>query len=351
MGRSLTVPDTATGLAPLRADVELVRGVIVTGRVFNKATGQGIAEGLVQFQPLPENGFANTAPKGLANNYTDADGRFRLVTIPGPGVLLAQAGGTRVRINDVWVTPYKAAEFSTEDRKRVKVTEGTLGRELHVAPGSWTLLDPHSACKVLDLKEGGDPVSCDLEMDPGKALTVHLADPEGKPLAGVIAAGVSAVPLEAVFLDSAACPVYGLDSRQRRQLLFLQPERHLGAVVTLSGDESEPTTVRLGPTGVLTGRVLDADGKPIAGAEVVPLYSAPAAHALGKQLARRTKPPRTDARGGFRLPSIVPGFNLTLGFVKGRQHLEPEARLAVKALEAGKTQELGDIRMKRLSEE
>jgi hypothetical protein len=39
---------------PMRVDVGLVRGIVVTGRVFDKATGKGVLS-VVHFSPLPEN--------------------------------------------------------------------------------------------------------------------------------------------------------------------------------------------------------------------------------------------------------------------------------------------------------
>ena len=56
--------------------------------------------------------------------------------------------------------------------------------------------------------------------------------------------------------------------------------------------------------------------------------------------------PRTDKEGRFRLEGIVPGLSLELGFVKGRQMLVPQTRREIKSPEAGKTLDLGDVRIK-----
>jgi hypothetical protein len=305
IGRAVSFPDVPDSLEPIHAEVELPKGIIVTGRVLDRATGKGVAESQVRFAPLPHNPFATKASDELKlSTYTDGEGRFRLVTIPGPGVLLAQAFGTRLRINHAWVTPYKAAEFDPEEGKRVEITEGPFGRNLHVAPrGATTLLDPWNACKVLDLKEGGEALRCNLLMDPGLSLTLKLEDPDGKPLAGAIASGISAMPLEAIFLDSPNCPVYGLDPTKVRQLVLLH-------------------------------------------ATVEALYSDPVARGLIKQQRFRSEPSRTDEKGRFRLEAIVPAFNFSLAFGKGRQRFEPEAALEIKPLQAGKMLDLGAIRVK-----
>jgi RNA polymerase sigma factor (sigma-70 family) len=338
IGRSVNLPDASNSLDPIHADVELPRGVIVTGRVSDKATGKGV-ESAVSFIALPGNPlYTNNA---LGNLYlgasTDPDGRFRLVTIPGPGVLQAQVSGTRETSNGVRLHPYpinryKAAEFDAAFRKRVKQPD--------------QFFQFANACKILDLKEGGDAVTCELVVDPGKTLAVHIEDPDGKPLAGTIASGVTVMPLGAISLKDADCLVYALDPEKPRRLVLLHPERQLAAVVTLRGDEKGPLTVRLGRTGTLLGRLLDQDGQLISGASVAALYEGQVGNDLARELRRRYELPRTDDQGRFRLTGIVPGSKFDLGFVKGRERLKPETQLEIKPLAAGKSLNLGDIRVK-----
>jgi RNA polymerase sigma factor (sigma-70 family) len=349
MGRWVKVAD-AVGLEAIHTDVELVRGVVITGRVYNKATGQSV-KSQVHFAPLPENKFAaKSAAENTAYAFSEDDGRFHLVTVPGPGVLLAQALGTRPTINGVRVHPYplniyKLAEFSADDLKRVKVNSEGL-RAFAVVGGSLESLDMYNVCKVLDVKEDGGATRCDLAVDPGKDITVRLLDPQGQPLAGVIAAGVVAAPLNALSLKSADCPVYALDPERPRRLLFLHRERQLGGVLTLRGDEKVPVAFTLTPSAVVTGRLLDTDGRPLADAQVAVRYAGPAGNALAREVMRRYDLPRAGADGRFRLEGMLPGLEFDLGFLKGRQTLVPEARLKVKPPETGETLDLGDIRTK-----
>jgi hypothetical protein len=91
--------------------------------------------------------------------------------------------------------------------------------------------------------------------------------------------------------------------------------------------------------------VLDADGQPVAGAEIYERYATSAGRQLTKSQVRWFRP-RTDKEGRFRLDGIVPGLAMELGFVKGRQMLVPQERREVTPPESGKTLDLGEIRVK-----
>jgi hypothetical protein len=300
----------------------------------------------LHFHPLPGNQFASTASQELSLvTFTDDDGRFRLVSIPGPGVL---AAATTTRYT--WGKPnlgniYKPGKFDPDDRKRVKIIE-EQGSPLFIIAGGVFGLDSYNAYKVVDLKEG-EAASYDLSVDPGRTLNVKLEDPEGKPLSGVTAWGITAMGNGGIPLTHATCPVYALDPENPRQLAFLHPKRGLAAAVTLRGDEPGPLTVRLERTGVLTGRALDADGQPMARASVGVRYASRWGDQMVFLLQHRDQLPRADENGLFRVEGIVPGLEFGLGFVEGRQaRFLPKTWLKVKPLDAGKTLDLGDVRIK-----
>jgi protocatechuate 3,4-dioxygenase beta subunit len=343
LGRSVRLADV-TGLGPINADIELTRGVLITGRVVDKATGKGV-ECSVHFSLLPGIKSAARAAGQALYTSTDAEGRFRLVTVPGPGVVLATVAGRAFKINGVPVGRYKQAEFDAADRRRVQM-RGTH-RSFATADGTEDL-GFSNACKVVDVPEGGGPVTCDLMLDPGRTATVHLEDPEGKPLPGVLAAGVSSAALRAVPLTTATCPVYTLDPVRPRRMVFLHPGRKLAAVATVRGDERGPVTVRLKPAATVTGRALDAEGQPLAGAEVHMIYGGEAGGQLSKMAVNLLVAPRTDRDGRFRLDGVMPGVEVELlGFVKGQEVLVARRLKGLKSLAFGKTLDLGDVPTQR----
>jgi hypothetical protein len=206
-------------------------------------------------------------------------------------------------------------------------------------------LNLYNACKVVDLQENAGPVVCDLTVHPGKSLALHLQDPDGQPLVGVTATGMDAMGSLGA-LKTAACPVFALDPEQPRRLAFLHGERKLATLVTVRGDEKEPLIVRLAPASAITGRLLDRDGKPIAGADIVPRDAAAVDKREAERVSRSMTPPRTDKDGRFRLEGLFPGMKINIQARTNQGFLVEETTPERKPLQSGATQDLGDIRVK-----
>jgi hypothetical protein len=319
--------------------------------VSDKVTGQGVAS-VVRIVPLPGNQAAAKVTDSNAfvpTVSTDAEGRFSTVTFPGPNALLAQVGGDVNKVEGLGICPYKAAEPDEADSKRLKPETIKGYRAFATAAGSFEMLDMNNAVKVLDLKDDAGAVTCDLTVDPGKTLNINLEDPDGKPLTGVLASGVGAFPRTTLPLKTATCPVFALDPKQPRQLAFLHPERKLAALLTVRGDEKEAPTVRLSAAATVTGRVLNADGDPLVGVDVLPLYSDSALSRLVQQLYTAS-PSRTDKEGRFRLEGLFPDAKINLLFRQGKEVPLVANMTEPPPLKSGETTDLGDIRIKPLKQ-
>jgi RNA polymerase sigma factor (sigma-70 family) len=348
LSRMVRKPDDG-GLGPVQINIELARGVVLTGRIIDKATGKGV-QGALRFVPLPGNqffkkpGYDSYRYESLMNS-SEADGKFRLVVIPGSGVLMAQVHGSAVKIGGVPINPYKQADIL--DRKRVPVTETKDGdRYFTSAKGNIEFLNIEHACTVLDLDENTLPFACDLTVDPGKTLKVQVRDPDDKPLTGTIVSGMTATWPGTFSLKKAECTIYALDPNRPRQVVFFHPVRKLAAVMKMRGDEKEPPTVRLVPTGGVTGRVLDGDGQPVAGAEVQLGYASKEGRELDRRLQQQREPVRTDKDGRFRVDGVVSDLKFGLAFIKGKDYLVGEPKLGLKLVGSGKTLDLGEFRTK-----
>jgi RNA polymerase sigma factor (sigma-70 family) len=344
--RSVNVPDTE-GLQPVKAEIELMRGVVVSGRVIDRQTGKGVLSG-VRFVPLPQNTFFgkpgyDSYRQDHTMRGTDQDGRFRLVVIPGPGVLMVQAHSGESH-DGQYLNPYQLATFDEEGRKHVEVMEDGVGGYFAAAGNALEPLGNENAIKYIDLAENTAAVSHDLYLHRGKTATVILQDQDGQPLTEGIVSGMAAKWPITFTLKKAECTVYALDPQKPRTLVFYHPVRKLGGSLSVRGDEPGPLTAKLLPTGTVIGRILDADGQPIAGADVGVSYQTNAGSELERFLRPQREPIRTDKDGRFRLDGVVPEVKFSLSLRQGPTFLVGKPRIGVKNVQTGQTLDLGDRR-------
>jgi hypothetical protein len=162
-------------------------------------------------------------------------------------------------------------------------------------------------------------------------LQGSVVGPDGKPLTGVKAWNTLAQHLET--LETDAFTVRGLDPRRSRTLLFIHDEKDLAGGVVLRGNEKGPVTVKLQRHGEVTGRIVDANGKPV-----------PKVRFACRVKGVRFSPSKlgaggiTDNDGRFRVKGLVPGLENEL-IVIG-----PVPRVVPVVVEPGKTKDLGDVK-------
>src|SRR5262249_41968456 len=200
--------------------------------------------------------------------------------------------------------------------------------------------------------------------------------PDGKPVTDVIAFGLTAVPdpggrtvprqsrfgpLPPDRLKTSTFTAVGLNPKEPRHLVFLHPEKNLGNLVKVRGDEKGPWTVQLEPLGSISGRVRTGEGKPAADRAVTPtppylfafyrdypielLHNDPSQRHMGRLIRWLPEGATTDAEGKFRLGGLVPGLKYRL-MVKERgaplSAIPSHTREDV-VTESGKTTDLGDL--------
>ncbi|HZY85275.1 MAG TPA: carboxypeptidase-like regulatory domain-containing protein, partial [Gemmataceae bacterium] len=298
----------------------------------------------IRYTPLGPNplyGEAEEEAPGLLPNrefnrhpVPGPDGVFRFVAYPGPGLLVVILQGNAGRYLPRPIDPADIAK-----------ARGDMHMEWAKLFGMYRLIDP---------KEGDKPLAVDIELDPGRKATGSLLGPDGKPVSGATAYGLGAMPyglnrpdllLPGVSLKADTFTASVLDPERPRTVSFVHKERRLIGRVELRGDEKGPVTVPMEPWGVLTGRLVDGDGKPIAGVRLGWHY--PSVTAPG--LPRPVEPFTTDAEGRFRVEGLAPGvkFEITLsgGAKKGTAFSAGEGLKGL-SLEPGQTKDLGDVRVK-----
>ncbi len=111
------------------------------------------------------------------------------------------------------------------------------------------------------------------------------------------------------------------------------------------GDEKEPVVVKLAPLGQVSGRLLDGDGNPLGGVEVMIDPVSEAGGSLYALAARPRTPVRTDKEGRFRLENIVPGLPFWLRRWE-TMYFVAERAVGVQQVKPGEALDLGDVRVK-----
>jgi RNA polymerase sigma factor (sigma-70 family) len=331
--------DDTAGYEPVTIDIAMKKGVIVTGRLIDKSTGKPLF-GAVYVSGLSGNKFVKEYPEfemHLPSWFTQPDGTFRCVTIPGATILM---GGGQDDLDDIKYKPAlpdpKYPQYFKTDR---------AGSAVFFPPGGGVSSLQGNGAKVLDLKEGTDIVTQDIELELATALPVKVRDADGKPVAGVWATGLGPVERHgAVEVKGDSCAAYHLEGKPRL-MVFYEPTKKLFGTLRLKGDEKEPVTVTLGPGGSVKGRVVGEDGKPLAGVAVSLSHRERCADDI-RDYVHRAKLVETDADGNFRIDDVIPGVKFEFWCIRGKTRFEPVTKPANQTAEPGKLTDVGELKLK-----
>ena len=238
------------GLEPIPVTLELLKGVVVRVRLIDKATGKAVAGLNVDYTQLPPNNN-----EGLSGVRRFGPEGFPMTVPPGPTFFFAEAEG-----NDL---PYTRARLAPADRGKgvALFGDGDVDR-----PGIRSIFAPCHTYRIVNVPADVDTFTLDMELTRGPSRKGRLIGPDGKPVAGVSAFGLAA-NWQVKTLDDETFEVVGLEPGRTRTVSFLHKERRLAGAVLIEPGEG-PIEVRLVPWGAATGRLVDGDGEPLAGAMV-----------------------------------------------------------------------------------
>jgi RNA polymerase sigma factor (sigma-70 family) len=278
--------DDTPGFEPLRATIYILPGIPLHGRVLEKTTKKPVAGARVAYYPVLPNPFGthvNYNPmEGPASTTTAADGSFRLPVLAGPGVLAVKCQSGH---------PYMPALITRKEMdnffKDKGIHRGSNDSFILVqqgANGMSVIGQTHyEALALLNPPEKAKSLERDLTVEPGRVLRGTVVDPEGKPARGVTLNGQG--------LADATFRLTNLNPRRTQELYFVHSAKGLGLCMEVPVDDSKPMTVKLRPTGGVTGRLVDQDGQPVANMPVT----------IGHVQVK------TDKGGGFRADGLVVG--------------------------------------------
>ena len=293
----------------VEVDFRLVKGKWIRGRVTD--TNNEPVQAKVEYEISSGNPLASTVSNYLSRvgtrgwHRTDADGRYSVPGLPGAG--------------------------------RVSVFAFDFGRYVRRASNY------HAVKDVLVESETNN---YDLVLDAGQTLGGEIRDPAGRSLSGTEASGLTEhgywIPLDGSRFRVTA---YRVD--HPRTLLFFHRERKLAGGLVLKGRQSSPLDIQLRPWGTLTGRLVGADGKPLASGLVLnAVYrpSVPSGHGTFRE-----RHYQVDKSGRFLIEGLAPGIPYDVwimpepGNVRSVGLLRSNVKVA-----AGENKDLGDLALSQI---
>jgi RNA polymerase sigma factor (sigma-70 family) len=314
------VPDSP-GLDAVQVDFELRRGVWIVGKITDKVTGKPLRPNLgVWYSPQPNNPNLSAygcVPGGTTTAEAHKDGSYRLAGMPGPGVVALRVVRGFLRAHE------RDDEFGVKELHFPTMTLPTMN---------------FSAIARIDAAQGVESVERDVTLDPGWTFTGTVLGPDGRPLAGAWGIGLSSWNIDGQVMKTAEFTVSQFNPRHPRPLLFQYPQKGLVGVGQPPKNRGESITVQLRPGATITGRLVDAVGRPRPGVRLVIWRH----HEETAQPMDSTffppQPDTTDEQGRFRLAGLLPGYEFILYDGKGIVPLG-------KGLSSGETKDLGDVKI------
>jgi hypothetical protein len=324
------VPDPP-GFGPVPVEITLTPGVWIEGTVTDKRTGKPVRLAEVEYYPASIDAKTVAKFPGLRDRYeakgryyptvTRADGKFRVLGLPGKGFLVARAHDAE--------GVYLAATDRAGEGGSERLSLPSLP---HIVLAS----NYHAVREVTVPAEG--PFACPVALERGTSFTVSVVGPDGKPIRGAESYGAAANLRWEGEQEPGRHPVTLYNPGRPRLVLFRHAADNLVGTLSVPKDfDAAATTVKLERGVVLTGRVVDEDGQPRAGVEVSLSFQRLPVEPWGAYTV--TDRIVTDAAGRFRVGGVVPGFKY--GVTLRDVHVESFTLGA----DATGTKDLGDLRL------
>lgn len=229
-------------------NVQVFRGIWIEGRVTDADTGKGI-KGCVDYLALQSN---RNIPQefGLQDGWqgerflSDEVGRYRTVGLPGPGVLLVRSFGKKM-----YPLSVGAEKIEGYDPEINYIPTTPTGMPL----SNWHLV------QLIDPKVGAESYHCDMTLSAGASLTGRIVGPDDSPAAHVETSGlVEKEPFfKALADDKFMVTNYRADVP--RDLFFKTADGSLVAHLHLEGQPPDDVIVRLRPSVMVRGRLVETE--------------------------------------------------------------------------------------------
>jgi len=322
--REVSIPG---GLGPIEVDFKLKRGVWVTGRVVDRDANTPV-QAEVHYFALTDNPHLKDFPgfrRTDLHSRTD-DGSFRLAVLPGPGVVALQLHGDHSFVagdaqsdKSPDVLPAKPFDF----RRREFLA--------HVR------IDPAA---------DSTGVTCDFGLTAGTTATGRVVGQDGKTARDVVIAGEWAGSyFQWAHRNVGEFKATGFRPGKPRYIQAIDEKNQRAGAVLVTGEDKGPVELKLEPWGVLTGRVVDEGGEPMANVSLTFTWDiSPDENVRRKAGMSPLGNFQTDKDGRFRIPGLVPGMTYTVVNVRASVIRGAVARDV--SVKSGETKDLGEVRLR-----
>ncbi len=334
------------GLEPATVDLALLRGTVVTGRVTDKKTGKPIKGG-ISYATLSGNKHVRDLPgkdihdMGSMSYHLDAEGRFRFIAPPGLGIITVQAASLDGREK-----PYPRARIHADDRTKPYLQSlPGLGEIFLTTRGAQRPLSGSHAYRVIEPVVGTESVTVDFQLDAGKTVAGKVVGPDGQPCTGVTITGLIGAFESPANLSGDTFTVRALLAEDVRNVAAVHVGKKLGGTVEVHGNAKEPPILRLAGWGTITGRIVDEEGTPVAGARVLLYFNNRSAAGL-QQYLTNGKLAATDTAGRFQIDVPFAGVAFNLSFSHKGKFLNAAKSVLSITVKSGETKRLGDVVVK-----
>jgi hypothetical protein len=332
---------------PGEVHFEVTRGVVISGRVTERETGIPV-RGHAQYLAWAGNEELKKLPGSYDSNntmMTDENGKYRLVVPRGPGVLAFAASERRYE-------PAQPEDFELPiDSQRGTAYFSSVNAGL-VSPSHF-----HAVRKIEPSSDKSE-LRIDLEVWSGNPIKGRVVDLQNRPVTEVEADGL--VRGQGSRLADSTFAIHGLKPGAERTVFFRDRDHQLAAIVTFKMPKQgapEPQTVQLLPAGVVSGRLVDENGRPRSQWGVGVLSAGVVKTLRGDRNANKSNTEglfefgdtTTDADGYFRITGVPAGvsFEVAAGPKDPNGFSSDVPQLVHKgSVRSGQQLDLGELRTK-----